>query len=157
MSTSRVWIVPQDQVYPRLRERFQEDSLLAPLTINNWLRLASMDYRNETLQMYALPSDVVFMAPVQRLEYHVIMPVGQDFRASFSAYEFGLLGTLLAYRELKSVAACFERDFNILRAFAVDLERFYRKRLISVALERSANPSELREFETSGITSLARG
>lgn len=137
MSTPRVWDVPSEQYYQKLRNQFGNDSLLARLTIENWLKLMSLDYRSETLRMYALSSDAVFMEPVNRRIYQVIMPIGEDFRASFSAFEFGLLATLLAYRELSPVGMHFVRDFSRVKCFMLDFEAFHGKRLISRALEKS--------------------
>lgn len=141
--------VPQGEFYRRLAQRFGNDAPLVQLTIRNWLSVLSMDYRSETLKMYELAgrSGCLFMTPRDRVSYHVIMPMAGDLRASFSAFDFGLLATLLAYRELKSVSTLFRQDFAMLLNYISDCDMHADttkvRRMIQAALERSATPTSI--------------
>lgn len=93
----------------------------------------------------------VFMVPTERIEYQVIMPIGTDFRASFSAFDFGLLATLLAYRELQSLRPAFTKDFDMLFTFLSDCEVHVEttkgRRMIMSALEKSLAPAPLLDIK----------
>lgn len=149
---TRVISVPQGQYHQKLTERFRSDALVTRLTIGNWFTLLSMDYRSEDLKMLQLDgyTGCVFMVPTERVEYQVIMPIGTDFRASFSAFDFGLLATLLAYRELQSLQESFRKDFDMLLTFLSDCEVHVEttkgRRMILTALECSLSPSPLMDL-----------
>lgn len=156
---TRVISVPQGQYHQKLTERFGSDALITRLAIGNWFTLLSMDYRSETPKMLQLDgyTGCVFMVPTARSEYQVIMPIGVDFRASFSAFDFGLLATLLAYRELKSLRSAFKKDFDMLVTFLSDCEvhteTTQARRLVLSALEQSLSPAPLLDpTDASSVT-----